>query len=115
MSSCSSSDDPIFIFNSAAFDFAQIVIDERFTYPGFQIYELFTKSGRKMRQALKTLRKTGMSIISERLAEKKAEEAGKSHVHEKRAIEKEGRDLLDLFMDIDLGELSRASMLAFSH
>jgi hypothetical protein len=57
-----------------------------------------------MRKAGKILRKTGLDIISERITARKAEENGQDYVKEKRAIEKEGRDLLDLFMDIDLGE-----------
>ena len=57
-----------------------------------------------MRKAGKILRKTGLDIISERITARKAEENGQDYVKEKRAIEKEGRDLLDLLMDIDLGE-----------
>ncbi|KDN52517.1 cytochrome P450 [Tilletiaria anomala UBC 951] len=86
---------------ATAFDFAQCVINERFVYPGFQIYELFSSNGRKMRQAIQQLRKTGLEIISDRIERRQQEQKhGADAPKEKRAIEKDGKDMLDLFMDI---------------
>ncbi len=84
---------------AVAFDQAQGIINERFVDPIYFLTELVSRNGRKMREARRVLRKTGIDIIGERLQERKAQQGEKDVSLMKK---KDGRDLLDLFMDVDL-------------
>ncbi|KIS70555.1 uncharacterized protein UMAG_01723 [Mycosarcoma maydis] len=81
---------------SNAFDFVQMVIDKRFRKPMWQLIERFSSEGRKNARMVKKINSFSGQIIEQRLRER---EAGIQK--EKMTSDgKEGKDLLDLFMDI---------------
>lgn len=81
---------------ATAFDYAQQVMVERFFDPFWRVTELFSAQGRQMRRSVKVLRKTCYDIIDRRLAN---QQSGNTM----GAVDsKEGKDLLQLFMDMGL-------------
>ncbi|KAK0549074.1 hypothetical protein OC846_004231 [Tilletia horrida] len=94
---------------AVAFDYAQLVINERILMPGFQFFEIFSSQGKKMKQAISTIRTFAGQIIDQRL--QAAREAKRQNAlnpqsaptHEGGSIsqlaKKDGKDLLDLFME----------------
>lgn len=78
---------------AAAFDYAQLVIDNRFVDPMAKFFELFSSQGRQMKKAIKTMDDYCYKIIDARV-EAKASGSAKGAVDSKG-----GKDLLDLFMD----------------
>lgn len=81
---------------SSAFDFVQMVIDKRFRLPMWHIIERFSDEGRKNARMVRKINEFSGRIIDERLRERAA-----GVQKEKRASDvKEGKDLLDLFMDV---------------
>ncbi|KDN47759.1 cytochrome P450 [Tilletiaria anomala UBC 951] len=81
---------------ATAFDFAQQVMVERFFDPFWRFTECFSAQGRQMRRAVKVLRKTCFEIIDKRLANQA------SGMSMGAVDNKEGKDLLQLFMDMGL-------------
>lgn len=81
---------------SKAFDFVQMVIEKRFRLPAWQIVERFSSEGKKNREMVKKINNFSRQIIDERLRDRAA-----GVVKEKKSSDgKEGKDLLDLFMDV---------------
>ncbi|PWN93697.1 cytochrome P450 [Acaromyces ingoldii] len=78
-----------------AFDFAQLVVDNRFVDPFPRFIELFTAQGSRMRKSIKTLREYCYRIIDLRLEARARGESGS-------VDSKEGKDLLELFMGMGL-------------
>lgn len=78
---------------ATAFDFAQTVVNERFVDPFWRIREFFGADGRRMRKSINSLRSICFGMIDQRFAAKASgEQSG--------AVDsKEGKDLLQLFMD----------------
>ncbi|PWN40330.1 cytochrome P450 [Ceraceosorus guamensis] len=88
---------------AVAFDRAQAIINDRFITPGWYIWEKFNKTGRDMRSSIKTIREFGLDIIHKRLAERQDEKKDPLAPVEgtkKEQLKKEGKDLLDFFMDL---------------
>ncbi|GAC96213.1 cytochrome P450 [Pseudozyma hubeiensis SY62] len=81
---------------SSAFDFVQMVIDKRFRTPMWQLVERLTSEGRKNARMVKKINDFSRNIIEERLRDR---EAG-IQKEKKGSDGKEGKDLLDLFMDV---------------
>ncbi|ETS62942.1 hypothetical protein PaG_02711 [Moesziomyces aphidis] len=81
---------------STAFDFVQMVIDKRFRLPFWQIIERFSSEGRKAAKMVKKINDFSVTIIEERLRER----AAGIQKEKKSSDGKEGKDLLDLFMDV---------------
>lgn len=77
------------------FDFAQLVVDNRFVDPFPRFIELFTAQGSRMRKSIKTLREYCYRIIDLRLEARARGESGS-------VDSKEGKDLLELFMGMGL-------------
>ncbi|KAE8254855.1 hypothetical protein A4X13_0g3257 [Tilletia indica] len=96
---------------AVAFDYAQTVINERIFTPLFWVIELFHPRGKKMQKAISTIRQFAGGIIDDRLRaaqrEKKAaavngkpeEEAPRQPESIAQLAKKDGKDLLDLFME----------------
>ncbi|EPQ32289.1 uncharacterized protein PFL1_00486 [Pseudozyma flocculosa PF-1] len=91
---------------AAAFDHVQEAINNRFLNPFWPILERVTKEGRRTRRNVAAIREFGLDIVDERLKERESggasagtgEKQGSSD--EKLQQRKEGKDLLDLFMDL---------------
>ncbi|KAE8227148.1 hypothetical protein CF319_g348 [Tilletia indica] len=94
-----------------AFDYAQLVINQRIYTPFFQLVELVSAKGKKMQKAIATIRRFAGTIIDERLLaaqrEKKAADVEERNTPNRarapnsaaQTAKKDGKDLLDLFMD----------------
>lgn len=78
---------------AASFDYAQLVIDNRFINPLAKLTEIFNSEGRKMRKTIKSLNDYCYKIIDSRL-ESKAQGSARGAVDSKG-----GQDLLELFMN----------------
>lgn len=77
---------------AVAFDHAQFVASQRFVNPFWKFTEKFTRAGREMRHSLHVIRHTCLDIIDQRLA--------KQATGTFQGVQgKEGKDLLQLFMD----------------
>lgn len=81
---------------SSAFDFVQMVIDKRFRKPLWQVIERYSDEGKKAAKAIKKINDFSAGIIDERLRER----AAGVQKEKKTSDGKEGKDLLDLFMDM---------------
>ena len=81
---------------SSAFDFVQMVIDKRFRLPMWQLIEKFSDEGKKNAKMVKKINDFSIKIIDERLRER----AAGIQKEKKTSDGKEGKDLLDLFMDV---------------
>lgn len=81
---------------SSAFDFVQMVLDKRFRTPMWQLVERFSAEGRKNAKMVNKINDFSSNIIEQRLRDR---EAG-VRTEKKTADGKEGKDLLDLFMDV---------------
>jgi cytochrome P450 len=79
-----------------AFDYAQLVVDNRFTDILPMFLELFNSQGAKMRKSIKTLKSYCYQIIDLRLA------AIKSGENKGAVDSKQGKDLLELFIEMGL-------------
>ncbi|PWZ00527.1 cytochrome P450 [Testicularia cyperi] len=79
---------------ATAFDFVQVVIEERFRRPLWRIVEKFSKEGAETRAMVKQIRDFSTTIIDERLRQRNA------GIEKKELDGKDGKDLLDLFMDM---------------
>lgn len=77
---------------SVAFDFIQGVINKRMTNPFWKLTERITAEGREGERCIKDIRAFGLKVVDERLAMRAA---GAS-----KTDGKDGKDLLDLFMDL---------------
>lgn len=99
------SSDPAVLKNSVpfsvAFDHAQNHINNRFSRPGWQFWERFTASGRRMRGYVETMREFALDIVQERLRQERQEriEAGEGEDGSGQRIKQrpESMDLLGLF------------------
>ncbi|KAE8203244.1 hypothetical protein CF327_g7785, partial [Tilletia walkeri] len=56
---------------AVAFDYAQLIINDRIFTPFFQVVEFFHPKGKKMREAVKTIRGFAGGIIDDRLRDRK--------------------------------------------
>ena len=81
---------------ASAFDFVQMVIDKRFRLPMWHIVEKFSAEGRKNAKMIRKIDDFSIKIIDERLKER----AAGVEKEKKTSDGKEGKDLLDLFMDV---------------
>ncbi|SAM80749.1 related to Cytochrome P450 [Ustilago bromivora] len=81
---------------SSAFDFVQVVIEKRFRMPFWQVVERFSSEGKKNTEMVKKINDFSMKIIDGRLRDRAA-----GIEREKKSSDgKDGKDLLDLFMDV---------------
>lgn len=79
---------------STAFDFVQVVIEARFRKPFWPLIERFSAEGKETREKVRMIRDFSSRIIDERLR-LRAE-----GIEKKDLDGKDGKDLLDLFMDM---------------
>lgn len=92
-----------------AFDRAQDHINSRFTRPGWQLWERYTKAGKAMKQDVGVIRGFAANIIKERLREQRElaslneKPATTGNVASTLKASKE-KDLLGLFMDLTQDE-----------
>lgn len=81
---------------SSAFDFVQVVIEKRFRMPFWQVVERFSYEGKKNTEMVKKINDFSTKIIDGRLRDRAA-----GIEREKKSSDgKDGKDLLDLFMDV---------------
>lgn len=87
---------------AVAFDAAQDHINSRFTRPGWQLWERYTDSGRKMKENTRVLRTFASNIIKERLDEHAQLSEKPTSSGQVTSALKTGKDkdLLGLFMDL---------------
>ncbi|KAJ1028605.1 hypothetical protein NDA16_001771 [Ustilago loliicola] len=81
---------------SSSFDFVQMVIERRFRKPFWQMVERFSSEGKKNAEMVKKINNFSRQIIDERLRDR----AAGVEKEKKSSDGKEGKDLLDLFMDV---------------
>ncbi|SPC66998.1 related to Cytochrome P450 [Ustilago sp. UG-2017b] len=81
---------------SSAFDFVQVVIEKRFRMPFWQVVERFSSEGKKNTEMVKKINDFSTKIIDGRLRDR----AAGIEREKKSADGKDGKDLLDLFMDV---------------
>ncbi|KAE8227160.1 hypothetical protein CF319_g351 [Tilletia indica] len=87
---------------AVAFDYAQLIINDRILTPFFQVIEFFHPKGKKMREAVKTVRGFAGGIIDDRLRDRKLnvpKETAPQPGSIAHLAKKDGKDLLDLFME----------------
>ncbi|CDS82158.1 related to Cytochrome P450 [Sporisorium scitamineum] len=81
---------------SSSFDFVQMMIDKRFRTPMWQLVERLSPQGRKNAKMVREINDFSSQIIEERLRDRVAG----VQKEKKTSDGKEGKDLLDLFMDV---------------
>lgn len=91
-----------------AFEDVQLRIRERVMRPGWKVRELWSESGRRLREDVSIIRQVGKDVIGQRVKEHAAKKSGKKpeptsqpNVSGVVPIEKsdEVKDLVDFFME----------------
>jgi len=84
---------------AVAFDYAQGVINTRFVTPLWNYLEMFSSTGKKMRESIKVINDFGKSIIRRRLAESQREKVEAGPEISETTLQNDGKDLLGFFME----------------
>lgn len=84
---------------AVAFDYAQGVLNTRFVLPLWDYIELFSSTGRKMRESIKIINDFGKAIIEKRLADSEQEKEKAGAGVNETTLQNNGKDLLGFFME----------------